>query len=30
MVREWGERNAAAAGLPQGRLAEAFKIVNTN
>jgi LmbE family N-acetylglucosaminyl deacetylase len=30
MVREWGERNAAAAGLPLGRLAEAFKIVNTN
>jgi len=30
MVREWGERNAAAAGFAQGRIAEAFKIVNTN
>ena len=30
MVREWGERNAAAAGFEQGRIAEAFKIVNTN
>ena len=29
MVREWGERNAAAAGFAQGRIAEAFKIVNT-
>ncbi len=30
MVREWGARNAKNAGLPEGRLAEAFKIVNTN
>jgi LmbE family N-acetylglucosaminyl deacetylase len=30
MVREWGERNAAAAGLPEGRIAEAFRVVNTN
>ncbi|MSO43381.1 MAG: PIG-L family deacetylase [Candidatus Planktophila sp.] len=30
MVREWGERNAAAAGFAEGRVAEAFKIVNTN
>ena len=30
MVRAWGERNAVAAGLPEGRIAEAFKIVNTN
>ncbi len=30
MVRSWGERNATAGGLPEGRIAEAFKIVNTN
>ena len=30
LVREWGERNAAAAGFPEGHVAEAFKIVNTN
>ncbi len=30
MVRSWGERNAVAGGLPEGRIAEAFKIVNTN
>ncbi|MBC7463902.1 MAG: PIG-L family deacetylase [Actinobacteria bacterium] len=30
MVRAWGERNAAQAGLAEGRIAEAFKIVNTN
>lgn len=30
MVRAWGERNAEAAGLAKGRIAEAFKIVNTN
>lgn len=30
MVREWGERNAAAAGFEKGALAEAFKIVNTD
>lgn len=30
MVREWGERNAVAGALPEGRIAEAFRIVNTN
>jgi LmbE family N-acetylglucosaminyl deacetylase len=30
MVREWGERNAAANNLPAGSIAEVFKIVNTN
>jgi len=30
MVREWGQRNGAAAGFAEGRIAEAFKIVNTN
>jgi LmbE family N-acetylglucosaminyl deacetylase len=30
MVREWGQRNAGLGGLPEGRIAEAFKIVNTN
>ena len=30
MVREWGERNAGVGGLPVGRIAEAFKIVNTD
>jgi len=30
MVREWGQRNAAMAGFAEGRIAEAFKIVNTN
>jgi LmbE family N-acetylglucosaminyl deacetylase len=30
MVRTWGERNAAVGGLAEGRIAEAFKIVNTN
>lgn len=30
MVREWGQRNAAVAGFADGRIAEAFKIVNTN
>jgi LmbE family N-acetylglucosaminyl deacetylase len=29
MVRSWGERNAQAVGLPEGRLAETFKIVAT-
>ena len=29
MVRAWGARNAASQGLPEGRLAEIFKIVNT-
>jgi LmbE family N-acetylglucosaminyl deacetylase len=27
MVREWGQRNAGIGGLPEGRIAEAFKIV---
>jgi LmbE family N-acetylglucosaminyl deacetylase len=30
MVREWGERNATAGGFPEGRIAEAFRVVNTN
>ena len=30
MIREWGQRNAGIGGLPEGRIAEAFKIVNTN
>ena len=30
MLREWGQRNAGIGGLPDGRIAEAFKIVNTN
>jgi LmbE family N-acetylglucosaminyl deacetylase len=30
MVREWGERHAKAQGLPDGRVAEVFKIVNTD
>jgi len=30
MVREWGERNALANNLPNGSVAEVFKIVNTN
>ncbi len=30
MVRSWGERNAGIAGFAEGRIAEAFKIVNTN
>ena len=30
MVREWGQRNAGIGGLPEGRIAEAFKIVHTN
>ena len=30
MVREWGQRNAGLAGFTEGRIAEAFKIVNTN
>mgnify|MGYP006283334789 FL=1 len=30
MVRGWGERNAASQGLPAGRIAEIFKIVNTD
>jgi LmbE family N-acetylglucosaminyl deacetylase len=30
MLREWGQRNAGIGGLPEGSIAEAFKIVNTN
>ncbi len=30
MLREWGQRNAGLGGLADGRIAEAFKIVNTN
>ena len=30
MLREWGMRNATNGGLPDGAIAEAFKIVNTN
>jgi hypothetical protein len=30
MVRQWGERNAEANGLAPGRVAEIFKVVNTD
>ena len=30
MVRSWGERNAEANGLPAGRVAEIFRVVNTD
>jgi LmbE family N-acetylglucosaminyl deacetylase len=30
MVREWGSRNAEAQGLPDGRIAEVFKVINTD
>jgi LmbE family N-acetylglucosaminyl deacetylase len=30
LVKEWGTRTAEAAGFPEGRIAEAFRIVNTN
>ena len=30
MVREWGERNAQAHGLPEGSLVEIFKIVSSD
>ena len=30
MVRAWGQRNATLGGFAEGRIAEAFKIVNTN
>lgn len=30
MVREWGSRNAEAQGLPHGRIAEVFKVINTD
>ena len=30
MLREWNGRTAAAAGLPEGRLAEAFAVTRIN
>ena len=30
MVREWGERNAQVNGLPAGRVAEIFQVMNTD
>ena len=30
MVREWGERNAHANGLAEGRIAEIFQVMNTD
>ena len=30
LVKEWGTRTAEAAGFAEGRIAEAFRIVNTN
>lgn len=30
MVRSWGEKNAEANGLPAGRIAEIFKVVNSD
>jgi len=30
MLRDWGQRNAGFGGLPDGRLAEAFKIIHTD
>jgi hypothetical protein len=30
MIREWGERNAKAAGFADGRIAELFRIVNSD
>ncbi|MFM1797289.1 MAG: hypothetical protein RL733_1070 [Actinomycetota bacterium] len=30
MVREWGQRNAEAQGLPAGRIVEIFKVINTD
>ncbi|MFM7700004.1 MAG: PIG-L deacetylase family protein [Actinomycetota bacterium] len=30
MVREWGERNALAHGLSEGRIAEIFQVMNTD
>jgi LmbE family N-acetylglucosaminyl deacetylase len=30
MLREWGEKNAKLHGLPNGRLAETFKIVSSD
>ena len=30
MVREWGKRNAQANGLPEGKIAEIFQVMNTD
>jgi LmbE family N-acetylglucosaminyl deacetylase len=30
MVRSWGEKNAEAQGLAQGRIAEIFKVISTD
>jgi LmbE family N-acetylglucosaminyl deacetylase len=30
MIREWGERNAKAAGFADGRIAELFRVVNSD
>ena len=30
MVREWGQRNAEAHGLPAGKIVEIFKVINTD
>jgi LmbE family N-acetylglucosaminyl deacetylase len=30
MIREWGERNAKLNGLPDGRVAEIFRIVSSD
>jgi LmbE family N-acetylglucosaminyl deacetylase len=30
LLREWGTANAAAGGLPEGRIAEAFRAIDTN
>ena len=30
MVREWGQRNAEAQGLPAGKIVEIFKVINTD
>lgn len=30
LVRSWGERNAEANGLPAGKIAEIFKVINTD
>jgi len=30
MVRSWGEKTAESMGLPQGRYAEIFRVINTN
>ena len=30
MVREWGQRNAEAQGLPAGKIVEIFKVISTD